>query len=613
MTASSRWTNWTMSALFATAFVILFGAFVRASLSGDGCGVSWPLCGGTLDGVNTQAKTLIELTHRTTSSLLGLFLVAFYLLLRKEEPKGSLLRRAVGLSVIGCIISGLIGMLLVRYGWVVEDKSTARMIAMPAHLLNTYFLMASLGVAHWAARGGERLKWRWSPASSMLAAIAVASVLFGLTGAISAMGKTAFHREVQAAEGLAERVNLHLGESASPILRGGVAHPLLAVSLFALVIWAAGFVARTTPTPGVRRQAKWLSWGYIAQMGIGIVNLAISAPPWMQLVHLAAALVVWQVFVELSAETLSAHDVPAFDEEKVPDTRPFGEKVRATVKAYVALTKPRVISLLIFTTTTAQVMAAGGWPGWPLAIWVGIGGYMMAGAANSINMILERDLDVAMGRTSHRPTVSNAISTPHAALFAATLAIGAFVLLTVTANLLTAFLAFCGLLFYVLVYTILLKRRTWQNIVIGGAAGAFPPLVGWASVTGDLGVLAWVLFGVVFLWTPVHFWALAILIKDDYAKAGVPMLPVVRGDHVTAVQIAFYSVLTALVSLVPLVTNRLSYVTIGIVVALNLGLLVQSTGLLRTTTRPKAKSLFKYSMVYLAVFFLVMAIDLTQR
>jgi len=613
MTASSRWTNWTMSALFATAFVILFGAFVRASLSGDGCGVSWPLCGGTLDGVNTQDKTLIELTHRTTSSLLGLFLVVFYLLLRKEEPKGSLLRRAVGLSVIGCIISGLIGMLLVRYGWVVEDKSTARMIAMPAHLLNTYFLMASLGVAHWAARGGERLKWRWSPASSMLAAIAVASVLFGLTGAISAMGKTAFHREVQAAEGLAERVNLHLGESASPILRGGVAHPLLAVSLFALVIWAAGFVARTTPTPGVRRQAKWLSWGYIAQMGIGIVNLAISAPPWMQLVHLAAALVVWQVFVELSAETLSAHDVPAYDEERVPDTRPFGEKVRATVKAYVALTKPRVISLLIFTTTTAQVMAAGGWPGWPLAIWVGIGGYMMAGAANSINMILERDLDVAMGRTSHRPTVSNAISTPHAALFAATLAIGAFVLLTVTANLLTAFLAFCGLLFYVLVYTILLKRRTWQNIVIGGAAGAFPPLVGWASVTGDLGVLAWVLFGVVFLWTPVHFWALAILIKDDYAKAGVPMLPVVRGDHVTAVQIAFYSVLTALVSLVPLVTNRLSYVTIGIVVALNLGLLVQSTGLLRTTTRPKAKSLFKYSMVYLAVFFLVMAIDLTQR
>ncbi|MBX3095773.1 MAG: heme o synthase [Fimbriimonadaceae bacterium] len=610
----TRWTNWTIAAILFTAFVILFGAFVRASLSGDGCGVSWPLCGGTLDGVNTSTKTVIELTHRVTSSMLGAFLLGFWLLLRKHEPKGSLLRKSVGWAFVGTMISALIGAVLVRYGWVTEDKSLMRMIAMPAHLLNNYFTLGALGVGYWASRGGRALKWRWSPASSMLFAIGVASLLFGLSGAISAMGSTAYSKEVDSAKGIAERLNLHLGESASPILKGGVAHPLLAVSLFALVIWAAGFISRNCPTEGVRRNARLLSIGYISQMVIGVVNLAISAPAWMQIVHLAAALIVWQIYVELGAHTLSEHEVsPAAEEPSEPDTRPLAEQVRAQVKAYIALTKPRVISLLIFTTTTAQIMAAKGWPHWSLVVWVGLGGYMMAGAANAINMILEKDLDLAMGRTASRPTVSNAISTPHAALFAASLAIGSFALLTFSANLLTAILAFAGLLFYVIVYTLILKRRTWQNIVIGGAAGAFPPLVGWASVTGDLGVLAWVLFAVVFLWTPVHFWALAILIKDDYAKAGVPMLPVVRGEHITALQISFYAVLTALVSLVPLVTNRLSYATIAIVVGLNLGLLVQSMGLLRTTTRPKAKALFKYSMVYLAVFFLVMAIDMTAR
>jgi protoheme IX farnesyltransferase len=174
-------------------------------------------------------------------------------------------------------------------------------------------------------------------------------------------------------------------------------------------------------------------------------------------------------------------------------------------------------------------------------------------------------------------------------------------------------LAFAGLVFYVIVYTLLLKRRTWHNIVIGGAAGAFPPLVGWAAVTGELAPLAWYLFAIIFVWTPAHFWALALLIKDDYAKAGVPMLPVVLGERVTVIQIALYAVLTAIVSTLPLLQGL---VGMGYVVAaslLNLLLVVRSLQLLQAPDRPHALSMYKYSMLYLFLLFLALAVDSAVR
>jgi protoheme IX farnesyltransferase len=176
-------------------------------------------------------------------------------------------------------------------------------------------------------------------------------------------------------------------------------------------------------------------------------------------------------------------------------------------------------------------------------------------------------------------------------------------------------LALAGLAFYVIVYTLLLKRRTWSNIVIGGAAGAFPPLVGWAAVTGDLSPLAWCLFGIIFLWTPVHFWALALLIKEDYARAGVPMLPVVHGERATVFQIACYAVLTGAVSLLPVWLpgegrGGLGGFYLATAVLLNGVLLSQSLKLYRHPERPQARSLFKYSMVYLALLFLAMAVDM---
>jgi len=202
-----------------------------------------------------------------------------------------------------------------------------------------------------------------------------------------------------------------------------------------------------------------------------------------------------------------------------------------------------------------------------------------------------------------------------ALLFALALMVGSFALLWGAANLLSAMLAMAGLAFYVIVYTLLLKRRTWVNIVIGGAAGAFPPLVGWAAVTGDLSPLAWCLFGIIFLWTPVHFWALAILIKDDYARAGVPMLPVVRGVRATVVQIAFYTALTVAISALPVLLqgrngqSAVGWIYLAAAGLLNVVLVLRSAQLYRHPDRPRASSLFHYSMIYLALLFLAMAVD----
>jgi protoheme IX farnesyltransferase len=286
-------------------------------------------------------------------------------------------------------------------------------------------------------------------------------------------------------------------------------------------------------------------------------------------------------------------------------------------KDYWMLTKPRVISLLLFTTWAAMIMAERGWPGMGLFLLTGIGFYMAAGSAHAMNMVIDRDIDKRTERTAKRPVASGRISSRNALIFAAVLGIGSFLILWQFTTLLAALMAWSGLAFYVVVYTLFLKRRTWSNIVIGGAAGSFPPLVGWAAVTGELAPLAWLLFGIIFLWTPVHFWALAIMIKDDYAKNGIPMLPVVRGERATSVQIIWYAILTMLLSLAPFVLrdgNSQSGMMAGwiyLVCALVLnGLLVwRSVLLLRYPGKPRASYLFHYSMLYLFLLFLALAVD----
>ena len=284
------------------------------------------------------------------------------------------------------------------------------------------------------------------------------------------------------------------------------------------------------------------------------------------------------------------------------------------VKDYLLLTKPRVISLLLLTTWAAMFIAARGWPGLELFLVTGLGLFMSAGSAHVFNNVYDSDIDGRTKRTADRAIVAGRIPVLHALIYGLALGIGSFLLLWWEATLLSAFMALAGLLFYVFVYTIWLKRRTWSNIVIGGAAGAFPPLVGWAAVTGSIDWLGWLLFAIIFLWTPVHFWALAILIKDDYAENGIPMLPVIAGDRATSFQIICYAVVTTVASLLPLVFREGNFLAAGwlygmAALLLNGLLVLRSIKLYQQPDRKQASSLFHYSMIYLALLFVALAVD----
>jgi protoheme IX farnesyltransferase len=398
-------------------------------------------------------------------------------------------------------------------------------------------------------------------------------------------------------------------------------HPYIAGSVGLYLLLIAGLVAHLRPTSKTKWYAQWVGYLFLFECGLGFINVLLRAPVWMQVVHLLVADAVWLTLCFLAMAALSERvaqvellEFPGAVPATIAPTPVLAEGERPTWRDYVKLTKPTVISLLLLTTLTAMVIAAGGFPGWSLFLTVAVGGYMAAGAANAINMVIDRDIDRTMRRTASRPTVTQKIPARTALKFALVLAFASFFLLTIGANLLTAMLALAGLVFYVLVYTLMLKRRTWHNIVIGGAAGAFPPLVGWAAVTGDLkSILAWYLFGIIFLWTPAHFWALALLIKDDYADAGVPMLPVVRGDKFTVIQIAIYAVLTVIASLAPLTQNLVGTGYAIVAVVLNIALLIFAARLFAGTDRPRALAMFKYSMAYLALLFIAMAVDSAMR
>jgi heme o synthase len=264
----------------------------------------------------------------------------------------------------------------------------------------------------------------------------------------------------------------------------------------------------------------------------------------------------------------------------------------ATIGSYVRLTKPRVIELLLVTAVPPMFLAQQGWPSWTLVLAVVVGGALAAGGANTINCWIERDRDQLMRRTHNRPLPRGEIIGSHALVFGIVLNVIAFVLLASVANLLAATLTMLATLFYVFVYTLWLKPRTPQNIVIGGAAGAVPVLVGWAAVRNDLAAPAWILFAVVFAWTPAHFWALALKYRDDYAQAGIPMLPVVRGVSVTTRQIAGYGRFYALAVLV-----------------LGALFVARALTLVREPTPKRAIQFFAWSNVYLMLVFVAVAVD----
>ena len=281
----------------------------------------------------------------------------------------------------------------------------------------------------------------------------------------------------------------------------------------------------------------------------------------------------------------------------------------AHVRDYIALTKPRIISLLLVTTVATMVVASPDSLALSTVLWTMLGGYLAAGGAGAINHYLDRERDARMARTSGRPLVSGRIEPMHGLIFGIILGVLAFAQLAVTVNLLSAALAMTGLLGYVFVYTMWLKPLTPQNIVIGGAAGAVPPLVGWAAATGGLTPDALYPFAIVFMWTPPHFWALSLLIKDDYARTGVPMLPVVRGEKATRRHIILYTVALVALTIAPFVTGLFGGIYLAAAILLGGGFLALAGRLAVSPSRPAALRLYLSSLAYLALLFLAMAVD----
>jgi protoheme IX farnesyltransferase len=283
--------------------------------------------------------------------------------------------------------------------------------------------------------------------------------------------------------------------------------------------------------------------------------------------------------------------------------------VKQTVADYYSLTKPGILRLLVLTAFCTMLVAANGMPEWSTLLWTLLGTALICGSANTINMVWDRDIDPVMNRTAHRPIPQGRIEPQNALIFAGVLGLTAVMILTYLVNPLAALMGIAGHLFYVIIYTMWLKRSTPQNIVIGGAAGAFPPLIGWAAVTGEIGLTAMVIFAIIFLWTPPHFWALALYKDVEYHKADVPMMPVARGKRTTKLQMMVYTMLligaTTLLAAVELM--GIIYLVASVVLGAGFVYCVIKTAFDETDTW--AKRTFAYSILYLALLFGAMSVD----
>jgi len=353
-----------------------------------------------------------------------------------------------------------------------------------------------------------------------------------------------------------------------------------------------------------------------AVLGSAALFAAAAAVPGRDVHAVLAAFALAALLVVTVQSFRGGHVAQVAEGDEVrPDAGGFAggiSSLRGTWRDYVTLTKPRIMSLLLVTGFCGMIAGARGWPGTGTAIAAMTGLALACGGASALNHVLDRDIDPLMGdRTKRRPVASGRVAPSRALEFGLALSALSFVLLATTVNVLTAVLALVGNVFYVLVYTRWLKRATPQNIVIGGAAGAVPPLVGWAAGTGHVGVAAWLLFAIVFVWTPPHFWALALLIKDNYANAKVPMLPVVRGERETARQIVLYSLVLVAVTLTPWAWGSAGLGYVAAALALGAAFVWLAERLRRDLTPRRAALLFHYSLLYLALLFVALAVDVS--
>ncbi len=551
-----------------------------------GCGDHWPKCNGEwfppLD-----LPTMIEIGHRWAAALVSVMVFALAGLAWTKYRSQPKLRNPATLAAVLLIVQVLLGAVTVKLELPPE--------VVILHLGNAMLLLGTLMVAGLrAGRPAGAPRPAYGPAL-IGAAFGLAVVLLG---ALVANYHAGF---------VCQGFPLCSGSLLPPPTRFGTIHWVHRVAAFGFLAylgWLAFRVRRDRPSLGL--PVAMILLMAVAQVGIAAAMVLYLLPGGLRALHLLMGTAIWAglvVLVQLSrSEEPAAEAVAGTGAPAVARPRLFAD--------LVSLTKPRIISLLLVTTIFPMFITPAGLPSAGLVFWVLIGGYLMAGGANAINMWFDRDIDDKMSRTRLRPIPSGRLSAGFVLAFGSLLGAAAFAILYFQANPLAAWLALAGLLFYVLVYTVWLKRSSPQNIVIGGAAGAFPPLVGWTAMTGSLDLTAIYLFAIIFYWTPPHFWALALIKQGEYSKAGVPMMPVVRGDRYTKIQMLGYTVMLVPLTLLPWLAGSMG--TLYAIAATLLGarLLWYCIRLLReTTVTPTAWGMYKYSLLYLFLLFGAMGLD----
>jgi heme o synthase len=591
----TRFAKLAVAAAVATFVLIAVGGLVRATDSGLGC-PDWPLCfGGWLPPADLHAW--IEHTHRLIAAVFvgpmvgAIGLITLFSHRRRDLP---LLAAAVVAGVL-VIVQSMLGAAVVLQGLAAELVS--------AHLGMALVVFAAVIFIAERASHGPMPAAHVRPALTRLAAV-TALVIYAQM--ILGSWVTGHHA------GLAYADFPLMNGALIPTIVGSeqaahFAHRALSVVVAGFVVWTAIAVRRATDVRLPRLLAAWMVILIAVQIVLGGLNVWSRLSALFVVPHLAvgAALFGLSVWLLLAARRFRTSEIRRSLDA---DARQPGST--DAVRAYIALTKPRIIELLLVTTVPTMVLAQGGVPSPWLVAAVVIGGALAAGGANAINMYVDRDIDDVMRRTRHRPLPRHSVAPGRALAFGIVLSIASFAWLALTVNLLSAVLATSAIAFYVFVYTMWLKRTTPQNIVIGGAAGCVPVLVAWASVTGEVGLPALVLFAIVFYWTPPHFWALALRYRGDYAAARVPMLPVVRGEAETARQIVLYTIALVAVSLLLLPAAGMGWVYLVAAVVLG-GFFVQQALRLRSNVADgrNAIGLFRYSISYLTLLFAAVAVD----
>ena len=585
MAFSPRYRSLVYLTLLLSFLVVVWGGVVRVTGSGLGC-PDWPTCHGQFLP-SLDAATRIEWFHRFLGVAGGLSLATLVVvtLVAHRAQRGVLwLVLAAGvLYVLQAVLGAVVVLLELPHTWVT------------IHLANAELVLAVLTtlavVVRWpstvAARG------RSAPWTSLLLAGAVGTYVLMLTGAY-----------VRGDDATAACTTWPFCDNGPFPMIGApavhMAHRWVAAIVGAVVLGGAWQAWRhRRDAPGLGALAVATAAVFVAQVAVGAANPLTQFSPWALGAHPAVASLLWCCTVALSV--LAWHP-------SVPSREMVGD--------LVALTKPSIMSLLLLTALGGMFLAARGIPQFTVLAAVLLGGAAASGGASALNHYFDRDIDDLMRRTRQRPLPSRRVADEWAIGMGIALNVIAFAVLALFTNILAAALALSGTLFYILVYTLWLKRSTVQNIVIGGAAGAIPPLVGWAAVTGSLDLQAWLLFAIVFFWTPAHFWALAMLIRDDYARAGVPMLPVVRGDEYTAWNIALYAASLVPLSILLWLFGGLGLLYVVAALALGLVFVVYAARLVRAAAsrrRAMARSTYLYSLFYLALLFVAIMVDSSLR